>query len=86
MANVKRAYSKKTDFFFRFRRFVPSMFCWFSHEASMFHYDSDKLIFNRAPRTLQPVLGRRRRRRKRRRRLIRAIYTLYGQLQSARGL
>lgn len=24
------------------------MFCWFSHEASIFHYDFDKLIFNAA--------------------------------------
>lgn len=35
---------------FRFRRSVPSIFRRSSHGASIFHYDSDKLIFSCAPR------------------------------------
>lgn len=73
---------------FSFLRLIPSIFRQSSHEASIFHYDSNKLIFSCASFPSPPPQRRYRPRRRRgrgrrRRRLIRAIYTLYRHRQSA---
>lgn len=73
MANI---FLEKNRVFFSFH-FVPSNFL-LATKPNIFHYDSNKLIFS--SHTLLPVLGCRRRQKRKQR----AIYTLYGQLQSAR--